>query len=71
MKLSVIGCSFRETPIELRERLGFDGDKVDRALDELSVRYGDERSTRSTASFRDLFPRLQTPRANFRVVTLY
>src|SRR5262249_8363555 len=42
MMLTVIGCSFRNTPVAVREHLAFDGPKLARALDELNVRYGCE-----------------------------
>src|SRR5262249_16719081 len=42
MMLTVIGCSFRNTPVAVREHLAFDGPKLARALDELNVRYGRE-----------------------------
>jgi glutamyl-tRNA reductase len=55
MKLTVVGCSFRKTPIELRERLAFDGDKLPRALDEISVRYGCEAVILSTCNRVELY----------------
>jgi glutamyl-tRNA reductase len=55
MRLSVIGCSFRATPIELRERLAFDEKKLPRALDELSVRYGCETVILSTCNRVELY----------------
>ena len=40
--LLAVGCNFKNTPIEVRERLAFTGPKLDLALDELSARYGCE-----------------------------
>lgn len=48
--LLAVGCSFRETPVDLRERLAFDGDKLGRALDELGARYGTEAVILSTCN---------------------
>ena len=42
MILLAVGCSYRNTPIGLRERLAFDEDKQTLALDELNARYGCE-----------------------------
>lgn len=42
MALLVVGCSFRNTPIELREQLAFTGAGLARALDEFHVRYSCE-----------------------------
>ena len=42
MILLAVGCSYRNTPVEFRERLAFDGDKLARALDELNTRFGSE-----------------------------
>lgn len=39
MILHVFGWSFRNTPIELRERLAFEGNRLDQALKELNARY--------------------------------
>lgn len=42
MNLIAIGCSFRNTPVEVRERLALDDAKVTLALSELSRRFGCE-----------------------------
>jgi glutamyl-tRNA reductase len=42
MKLLLVGCDFRSTPVGLRERLGFSADDQVRALDAISTRYGCE-----------------------------
>src|SRR5262249_37082028 len=42
MLLRVIGCSYRNTPVAVRERLAFDGAKLPAALDEIGQRYGCE-----------------------------
>jgi glutamyl-tRNA reductase len=39
MILLVVGCSFRSTPVELRERLAFDGVRLGQALGQLSDRF--------------------------------
>ncbi len=50
-----VGCSYRTTPVELRERLAFDGDKLPRALDELSARFGCEAVILSTCNRVELY----------------
>ena len=55
MKLAVVGCSFKATPIELRERLAFDAVQLPRALDELSVRYGCEAVILNTCNRVELY----------------
>jgi glutamyl-tRNA reductase len=42
MNLLAVGCSFHHTPVELRERLGFDGSRLEEVLDELGGRFGCE-----------------------------
>ena len=42
MNLLLVGGSFKTMPIELRERLAFDGPKLPAALNELSSRFGCE-----------------------------
>jgi glutamyl-tRNA reductase len=62
MMLSVIGCSFRHTPVGLRERLAFDAAKLNRALDELTVRYGCESVILGTCNRVELYlARLDNP----------
>jgi glutamyl-tRNA reductase len=53
--LVAIGCSYRETPVEMRERLAFDADKLGRALDELRVRYDCEAVIISTCNRVELY----------------
>jgi glutamyl-tRNA reductase len=55
MMLVVVGCNYRNTPIALRERLAFDGDKLLRALDELTARYGCETVIVSTCNRVELY----------------
>ena len=42
MNLLLVGCSYKTTPIELREKLAFDGPKLAAALRELETRYASE-----------------------------
>jgi glutamyl-tRNA reductase len=55
MILLTIGCSHRSTPVEVRERLAFDGDKLPRALDELNTRFGCEAVILSTCNRVELY----------------
>jgi glutamyl-tRNA reductase len=55
MRLTAIGCSFRETKVGLRERLAFDAAKLAWALDELPVRYGCEAVILSTCNRVELY----------------
>jgi glutamyl-tRNA reductase len=55
MNIAVIGCSFRDTAIDLRERLAFDADQLCRALDELNVRYSCEAVILSTCNRVELY----------------
>jgi glutamyl-tRNA reductase len=50
MLLRVVGCSFRNTPVAVRERLAFDGDRLPAALDEIGRRYGCEAVIVSTCN---------------------
>ena len=50
MMLLAVGCNFRTAPVEVRERLAFDGPKLAAALDELSVRYACEAVILSTCN---------------------
>lgn len=50
MILRVVGCSFHNTPVGLRERLALVGDSLGRALDELNVRYQCETVILSTCN---------------------
>jgi glutamyl-tRNA reductase len=55
MKLLVVGCSFRTAPVEFRERLAFDQDKLLCALTELATRYGCEAVILSTCNRVELY----------------
>jgi glutamyl-tRNA reductase len=55
MMLTVIGCSFRNAPVEVREHLAFDADALGRALDELNGRYGCEAVVLSTCNRVELY----------------
>jgi len=55
MILLVVGCSFHNTPIELRERLAFDGVRLERALGELSARFGCEVVILSTCNRVEIY----------------
>jgi glutamyl-tRNA reductase len=55
MRLLVTGCSYRTTPVEVRERLAFDGDKLPRALDELNSRLSCEAVILSTCNRVELY----------------
>jgi glutamyl-tRNA reductase len=55
IQLLVVGCSYRDTPIELRERLALDGIKLSQALDELGQRYGCEAVIISTCNRVELY----------------
>jgi glutamyl-tRNA reductase len=53
--LLAVGCSFRNTPVAVREKLAFDGAALPRALDELSARYGVEAVIVSTCNRVELY----------------
>ncbi len=55
MNLLVAGCSYKNTPIELRERLAFDGDKLPLALRELDSRYDVEAAILSTCNRVEIY----------------
>jgi glutamyl-tRNA reductase len=55
VNLTAIGCSYRTTPVELRERLAFDEPKLGRALTELAARYGCEAVLLSTCNRVELY----------------
>jgi glutamyl-tRNA reductase len=55
MMLLAVGCSYRNTPVEVRERLAFDGDKLPRALDALNTRFGCEAVILSTCNRVELY----------------
>lgn len=50
MNLLVIGCSYRTTPVEVRERLAFNDEQLGRALDALAGRLGFEAAILSTCN---------------------
>ena len=53
--LLVVGCSFRDTPVSVRERLAFDEAAVQRALDELNSSFGCESVILSTCNRVELY----------------
>jgi glutamyl-tRNA reductase len=55
MMLLVVGCNFRNTPIEIRERLAFPLPRLQAGLDELSARYGCEAVILSTCNRVELY----------------
>jgi glutamyl-tRNA reductase len=55
MMLAVIGCSYRNAPVDVREHLAFDPARTARALEELSVRYGCEAVILSTCNRVELY----------------
>lgn len=55
MKLLLVGCNYETAPIELREKLAFDGPKLPAALRELETRYGCEAVILSTCNRVELY----------------
>jgi glutamyl-tRNA reductase len=55
MKLHLAGCSFRQTPVELRERLAFDAAMLARALEDLGSRYECEAVILNTCNRVELY----------------
>ena len=55
MFLLALGCSYRNTPVAVRERLAFDALKLPLALDELGQRYGCETVILSTCNRVELY----------------
>jgi glutamyl-tRNA reductase len=55
MILLTIGCSYRTTPVEVRERLAFNEEQLGRALDTLSGRLGYEAVLLSTCNRVELY----------------
>jgi glutamyl-tRNA reductase len=51
----VVGCSYKTAPVELRERLAFDGPKLPAALDEIEARYGCEAVIVSTCNRVEMY----------------
>ncbi|HEV3118586.1 MAG TPA: glutamyl-tRNA reductase [Gemmataceae bacterium] len=55
MTLLAVGCSHRTAPVELREKVAFDQEKLARALDDLAARYGCEAVILSTCNRVELY----------------
>jgi glutamyl-tRNA reductase len=55
MMLTVIGCSFRNAPVAVREHLAFDAAALGPALDDLNSRYGCEAVIVSTCNRVELY----------------
>ncbi len=55
MNLKAIGCSFRTAPVDVREKLSFNPEKRQRALAELSARYGSEAVVLGTCNRVELY----------------
>ena len=55
MNLVLLGGSFKTMPIELREKLAFDGPKLTYALNELATRYGCESAILSTCNRVEIY----------------
>ncbi|MBI2807489.1 MAG: glutamyl-tRNA reductase [Planctomycetes bacterium] len=55
MNLLCVGGSFKTMPIELREKLAFDGPKLPAALNELASRYGCESAIVSTCNRVEIY----------------
>jgi glutamyl-tRNA reductase len=55
MMLLAVGCSFRNTSVDLRERLAFDARLLPRALEELNARYGCEAVILSTCNRVEIY----------------
>jgi glutamyl-tRNA reductase len=53
--LLAVGCSFRQTPVEVREQLALTGDKLSHALEQLERRYGCEAVIVSTCNRVELY----------------
>ncbi|HZZ80205.1 MAG TPA: glutamyl-tRNA reductase [Gemmataceae bacterium] len=55
MNLLLVGASHKTMPIELREKLAFDGPKLPAALNELTARYGCEAAIVSTCNRAEIY----------------
>ncbi len=55
MNLLLVGGSYKTMPIELREKLAFDGPKLPAALNELSARFGCETAIVSTCNRVEIY----------------
>lgn len=55
MNLRVVGCNYRTAAVEQREKLAFDAGKLDRAVAELSTKFGCETVLLSTCNRVELY----------------
>lgn len=55
MNLLNIGCNFKKTTVDVREKLAFEGEKLPRALNELSKRFGCEAVILSTCNRVEMY----------------
>jgi len=55
MNLLLVGCSFKNTPIAMREKLAFDGPRLSAGLLEINSRYGCEVAILSTCNRVELY----------------
>lgn len=55
MNLLCVGCNFKTTGVELREKLAFDGDKLSKALTELTTHYDCEAVILSTCNRVEMY----------------
>jgi glutamyl-tRNA reductase len=55
MRLLAVGCSYRTTPVEVRERLALNGDALARALEQLAARFDGEAVILSTCNRVELY----------------
>src|SRR5262249_16690027 len=62
MNLLLLGVSFKNTPIDLREKLAFDGPRLPAALEEMNSRYGCEAAILSTCNRVEVY--LARPQAS-------
>lgn len=51
----IVGCNYRSTPVDVRERLAFEGDKLPAALHELECRFGCESVILSTCNRVEMY----------------
>ncbi|HET6575624.1 MAG TPA: glutamyl-tRNA reductase [Fimbriiglobus sp.] len=55
MNLRAVGCNFRTAAVELREKLAFDGPRLERAVSELAARFGCEAVLLGTCNRVELY----------------
>lgn len=55
MIVLAVGCSYRNTPVEFRERLALEGPKLEAALDEMETRFGCEAVILSTCNRVEIY----------------